>query len=390
MKKCFIILLVILGCSKQEQPNPSNPSTIWKTEFTNDVLAAAIYPPIIYKDLVLVGHFTLTHDPKFIAFDKHTGDKLWEWNDFYNDWETGHFNSYQYENLWIFTTGPRVYAINLDTGETEWKTHAPETGDVRLDGIDKKIFHVRIFGDINQGNRIEQMVMCDIFKGQWKEVFQLEQYNHLQPSINDFVIDVNEKSDTLIWFVDFRYDFSQNNEYHLKVFNLTKDSFVVDEKLADLQIGEMPVIINDNVIFGGENIVCYDRNTYKQKWVNPSIHGDPFTFDNMLFIDEEIGSPVHHLRLNPETGKVIWNTQTSGSSSDLTYRDKRLFFIGGGDGKLHGIEAETGEYFWHFEAPELKQNSNLWFDESISVDKETGRIYTCDFKNIICYSPPNK
>lgn len=391
MKKNILILLIIIGCSPLEQPMPSSPNPIWKTKFIGDIIATSFYPPVIHDDKVIISRFPIPYDSKIMASDKNTGEMLWEWDDFFHDWETGSsFKGYQYENLWIFSTGPRVYAINLDNGETVWKTHAPESGDVRLKGIGRKVFHMQISGDINQANRVNKLFVSDVQKGNWKEVFSLLQTDSLQPSFSyDFLIDVNLKGDTLIWFNDIMHNYSQNISYNLKVFNLRLDSFVVDRELTDLKASQMPVVIGDNIIFGGLQIVCYDRNTYKVKWVNRTIHGDPFAFDGMLFINEETGIPAHHLRLDPDTGDEIWKTQTSGSSSDLVFKENRLFFIGGGDGKLHGLHAETGEYFWHFEAPELKENSNLWFDRSISIDQETGRIYTCDFKNIICYPPPN-
>jgi outer membrane protein assembly factor BamB len=69
----------------------------------------------------------------------------------------------------------------------------------------------------------------------------------------------------------------------------------------------------------------------------------------------------------------------------MQYYNGVIYFNGGGNGLLHALNAQTGEYIWQYSSPDLKHNSGAWFDSAISIDKATGRIYTSNYLNALCF-----
>ena len=85
--------------------------------------------------------------------------------------------------------------------------------------------------------------------------------------------------------------------------------------------------------------------------------------------------------------KKLWKTRSSGTSSPSFYYKEHLYFTGGGDGKLHVIDSESGVYNKKYLAPKYKENTNLFFSRATIVDEKIGRIYTTDYRNVYCIEP---
>jgi outer membrane protein assembly factor BamB len=65
--------------------------------------------------------------------------------------------------------------------------------------------------------------------------------------------------------------------------------------------------------------------------------------------------------LDIHTGKLLWKEQNTGTCSELTYLNGVLYYLGGGDGLLHAVDAQTGKHLWKIPSPDLKINSGAWF-----------------------------
>ena len=65
--------------------------------------------------------------------------------------------------------------------------------------------------------------------------------------------------------------------------------------------------------------------------------------------------------LDLETGRQIWKEESSGSASPISYLNGVLYFMGGGDGRLHAIDANTGKHLWRLRSPDVDKNSGAFF-----------------------------
>ena len=73
----------------------------------------------------------------------------------------------------------------------------------------------------------------------------------------------------------------------------------------------------------------------------------------------------------------------------LRYLNGVVYFGGGGDGKLHAVDAETGEYLWEIESPDLGKNKSAYFGGLCAVvpgvGSEKGKIVVTTGLNAYCY-----
>ena len=65
--------------------------------------------------------------------------------------------------------------------------------------------------------------------------------------------------------------------------------------------------------------------------------------------------------LDPATGRQIWKEKSSGTSSPISYLNGVVYFLGGGDGKLHAIDANTGQHLWRLNSPDKAKDSGAFF-----------------------------
>jgi outer membrane protein assembly factor BamB len=87
--------------------------------------------------------------------------------------------------------------------------------------------------------------------------------------------------------------------------------------------------------------------------------------------------------LDANTGKQLWATKTSDTSSRLFDMNGVIYFTGGGDGLLHAVDAKTGRHIWKKESPDLARNSGAWFFDSVTG--ADGKIYVSSYLSLFCY-----
>ena len=107
---------------------------------------------------------------------------------------------------------------------------------------------------------------------------------------------------------------------------------------------------------------CHDLITGREMWTVNFSEG--FVFSGFTIQEGRIfannGDRFTYC-LNPETGRQIWKEESSGSASPISYLNGVLYFMGGGDGRLHAIDANTGKHLWRLRSPDVDKNSGAWF-----------------------------
>jgi outer membrane protein assembly factor BamB len=154
------------------------------------------------------------------------------------------------------------------------------------------------------------------------------------------------------------------------------------------------VLYQDKVYHSNvDNITCHDIMTGDKKWeTNLPAQGDYFQSSGILVDKDRIyaNSDAGQLFcLNAVNGIINWQIRSSGSSTPLSILNGIIYFVGGGDGKLHAVDAETGAYLWKIDSPDKGKNKWAVFSGMCAVvpgvGLEKGKIVVTTGLNAYCY-----
>ena len=198
----FLLCLVVTGCSKTEQPGNSTPKLVWKAPLLNGS-ESFTFNPVFYKDLVIYSvqyaRLDRSEKPTVVAFKKATGERVWEWKDAQkvSDAFSASWDYYIYQNIFVFSSGPRVYAIDLDTGKSLWNTQSPESGHGSIVGMDRKIYYVQAKFDKTK----QTLCTADISVGIWKPVYKIERDTSIAGAITKMIVNKEGNGKSYLYFI---------------------------------------------------------------------------------------------------------------------------------------------------------------------------------------------
>lgn len=112
----------------------------------------------------------------------------------------------------------------------------------------------------------------------------------------------------------------------------------------------------------GLGLPCFDVMTGEPIWSVPFREG--FGFSGFIIADNKLIAnceDTYTYCLDPLTGRQLWKEKSSGTSTPISYLNGVVYFLGGGDGKLHAIDATTGKHLWRVKSPDEVVNSGAWF-----------------------------
>jgi outer membrane protein assembly factor BamB len=58
--------------------------------------------------------------------------------------------------------------------------------------------------------------------------------------------------------------------------------------------------------------------------------------------------------------------------------------VGGGDGLLHAVDANTGAHLYKFRCPDETVNSDFWWQRNVTVDVSAKRLYVASYGSLFC------
>jgi FOG: WD40-like repeat len=148
------------------------------------------------------------------------------------------------------------------------------------------------------------------------------------------------------------------------------------------------------VLFKGDVILtAYDHlaricpSTGEERWraVMPRdmLSSKPLIAGDALFCALEDGFLY---RLNAENGQVAWKAKLSGTPSRLAACGGHIFAIGGGNGLLYTLEAETGKEIRKMKAPDHDYGKDAFFRRFIALAPTIGRLLVFDGRRLRGYS----
>jgi outer membrane protein assembly factor BamB len=364
--------------------------SIWNTSITDD---GGITPVVISvaisdsEDNILVGGGKGGQTPtrKIIQLNSQNGNKLWEWSDVQNlkldlntkdgiyiDREAYYIN----QNKMYFNYGSSSYCINLGNGVTQWKYKTDLNNFSINAGIDNYFFSSN-FDYFNNGN--EKLYIGSIDPYKKEEELLTPNYTDVDKPNVFWKLGRITQISTFKKNGDILIAFSINNPLaneeannakaitELNLYNLFQKKWVY-QKVAINPNKETTgcaflTYKNDKLYFASANTIhCNDAMTGKEIW--RSNIGTFSLFSSMAIENNKFYAACEDrflYCLDINTGQVLWKEQNTGTCSPISYLNGILYYLGGGDGKLHAVDADTGKHLWKLTSPDVTKNSGAFF-----------------------------
>jgi len=341
----------------------------WKRplHLSTPVSSSGLQYPIYYKGNIVIPITNGGTNRLLAMVNSNSGDILWKWDDRYDmiNEDVSIFYYYQFSNLLTYQNGGRSYCINLDDGSTFWKFRRDSSFDVRI-FTDKDGYYFNNTSDIinDKGYNEAPMFRFDINTGKYTE-FLRANYSGEYIAPNNLVgaiTNINKVpgNDSLYSIVYAEPLPNWNVNSFLGLYNQYSKKWIYERKLMapptqNTSVQTPPQIYNGKLYANcGYRIVCHDVGSGEQLWTRD--FGADFMFSGFIIADNKIiGSCENEMLycLNPEDGNIIWSTKGSGTSSRLAFLNGVVYFVGGGDGKLHAVDVSTGKTVWLLDAKNI-------------------------------------
>jgi outer membrane protein assembly factor BamB len=418
MRNIVFILLVlsfILSCCKNDDDMKdkngivTSKDPLWVTSMTDekDTLANPIFlrSAIIYKQNVVV-RARKSKSHILTMLNCNNGKVEWEWNDWILPPGFG-FGSIPYiKDNKLSWHDYENYQINLENGKTIWKNANKE----HFSGWNQGLGDMCTVGHLDNINAAPEVgggfvtLLSNLngkpyykFKPKYgEEKLPFDQSGWFYQA---FGAPFFKNGDTLI-LVKFQDPSEVRHQFkeYLGLFNLSKKEWIYEKSslksmATGTWIAHPSVIVNDKTYHaGGDFFACHNVMTGEKLWETRTNSGYGFVasgivvHNNKLYGNSDSGQL---LCLDANTGQILWNIRTSGSTNGITIHNGIIYFSGGADGKLYAIDAETGQYYWKLESPDRDKQKWAIFKGACAVVPGEGgkkaKIVASTGLNVYCY-----
>jgi outer membrane protein assembly factor BamB len=383
----FLFLVSLLWACQKEQDvvvDADGVATalprLWKTSISDDGQLAEVIvkAPIIYdgKSGLIGGR--KQNRRTLISLKGLDGTKIWEWNDLLSSQGVSdpfyiYSNGYHLSNYTLFfQSGTNNYCVDIQKGETIWKAQVGLSRFPFCYGIYNLFFYAGIKyngpyedGGLYYGNTAIAGSNQLLIKPAYKQPAKQTQYR--AGYMSGFAPLLSSTGDTLIaiTYLDPVEGPGQFPNSVAALYNFSQRKWVYDRKDVN-QSGNngainYPLLYRNRVYYAGGGIYCYDALTGEPIWSSYTSQG----YSSFLIADGKVFANCldrYTYCLDAETGQQLWKEQsTGGACSAITYLNGVIYFLGGGDGKLHAIDAQTGKHLWRLKSPDEAINSGAFF-----------------------------
>lgn len=387
-----LFLMLCTSCrlfSPSEPTEPQLPSVAWKTKIIDNVLIDYSFPLARWNDIVACMGQAGENKQRLLGLDASTGEVRWMWDDFFaygqpsvlvfsHEW-------HQLGEILLFVSGGKQYCVDICTGKTLWRRYRDYSSRGVICGNGYQYAVVGTTFD-NSGEMYDNIYVGDIrdpeierciYKGTGgraagKPSLHWDANGTLRVIFLEVIRNTGSTDYSYTAYI-VGYDLTSDREiYRTVVYSQTKDVG-----------GAITKVYGDycySVI--GRRMVCTELGTGKIRWFQ-NFPGD-FLFTGFIIVDGTIYANCEDTYLyavDAETGLIKWREKSSGTSSPLFYMDGVLYYVGGGDGKLHAVEAATGKHLWKIDPPE---RNDYGFTRSRPTGFD-GRLYVTSWTTAYCY-----
>ncbi|MFZ1704739.1 MAG: PQQ-binding-like beta-propeller repeat protein [Saprospiraceae bacterium] len=339
MLSLLYLSLFLTSCIKDD-PIINNPIPIqkivqWKFNVNLSEFANELYvDPLLYKEWILIGFITdrqTRNLPTFIAFDKKTGEKVWQY--VYPGKNTDYIRNMKiFQHLLLVKYTDRIICFNLESRQLVWEKiyHPNEKSDFPMEIYGEFLYQGQEYYDNVRDfpfNDSVTLVRYHILSGKLDKLYGVRKkasesdYPLLFPSL--VVQDGNKE---LIIFS--RYYLSLNTHKPVDMFAIDIDSKEVvwkDSAYSPYRSSwNTPPYIFERSVIGASDwsIYSWDAATGKLNWKSElkslnnqagfSFSG-PFVHGNKVYAIENDG---HMFCLDASTGSIIWQNINVGANNN--------------------------------------------------------------------------
>jgi outer membrane protein assembly factor BamB len=345
----YIHVLVASTCKKHDELSTLTPfpgfddptivplDTIWRRMIDSISFDVASITPIINSkgDIIVSNFGTRLNREPIMLFDGKTGEKKWEWQDYFRD-EIGFFNRKHLVDNDILVLGAynATYALDMVTGQTLWRHFMPTGYGSPFIFKDDRGYVYHIFSG-EDGDFSNYIYRTRINQLNWELICTLKDsinlhFSRRMPENISFTY--NTKGEQLMLFT-------------LTLFNTSID--------------------------GNTFLACYNINEKKYEWVrnyyqdyNEWGHTNMHVYNNMIVAYAYLGNHRYLTGINLENGNIEWKQRIERSGVGLfTFNDKVISTLNG-ENPVRCYDSKTGQIIWEQKfTPEILQELNFSFGD---------------------------
>jgi hypothetical protein len=384
--------ILLFGCSKEQPDN--NPKVVWQAHI-NTKTPMGCFKPLLYQNKVIVSVDSPKIAETLLFFDKNTGQFIQKWSDPLDNQKDGieaGYKTYLYKEYLIFGVKNKTYIVNLNDATTKMKkSYTPFYGCMRdITGMGSKIFRVLCNGAYDDASE-DYLTEYDIDTETYRTVLSEKGRNGYQTGMNNPTVNRNSIGDTMLTYANVFYNYVKKDSKPLLIrYNLsrkdTMPTIVLEPTNPWYGVSRNTLLEKEQIyLFVGEKLCCFNVVTgmlvWSKRFSTLFSSVTPIVVNNKLYVTNEDGFLYG---LNANDGTELWKTKVSGTCSDPEYLNGVLYLVGGGDGLLHAIDANTGEHIYKFTCPDEAINSNFWWQRNVTIDPNTRRLYVASYGSLFC------
>jgi outer membrane protein assembly factor BamB len=381
----IIVIFCSFSCSCNIIGSENTPQPQWSVSLSTGKLINGLLQNV-YGNNTLIALGDKNGQSILYGIDISSGKIKFEWSDLFSSREiVFSYNTYLFQKTWLLHNSPNLYAIDIETGKTRWKTTYPMSRDRGITGFSEH-YYMSNYNKAFEGN---------VSTGLEREIFSIEEKSVLGLPTTY----ISGQDTSLVFAVSYAIEDSLRNYFyraHLLLFNLSKKQIVYNimqrEGYANAQTGfltpnGLPVIYKSSVFIAiGKSLQCNDILTGKLLWQNKDFEGD-FSLSGLTSANDKLygcATDDNLYCIDIATGKIVWKTPTGGSSTGLLHLNGIIYLASIGDGKLYAIDANTGAYIWQLRSPDYESsNKQSFFKDNVTTDGKN--IFVSTYLNLYCY-----
>jgi len=389
MKNILIIVCVALlfyQCEKNQPNSNDGINTIWRMELGDSRLTNSMRPIVHENRIIYSKRLDGENKIQISCFNKQTGEFLWNWN-----------NALEFHTLlpssktaiindkFIMAMKGTIYVLNIDDGSTHWIEQIEESGNNDIWRDDHGMAYM-----LNYSNSpIENIVYKIDIENKIATQIYTQKLNGYDDIFMRSLVPFDSNGKSYIAFHKGNYMFSPSvNIDSIVLVNLTDNIIEYTKEanpISDFLVGfNLSTDANQNLYYSGKNMYCRNALTGELKWsktipIRVDAHGYLQVNDKIYLHSNE---PKMYA-FDANNGTLLWTAPSIQTGSLMAHHNGIIYFTAG-DNLIHAIDINTQEYLWEHAAPFRCLNDSWFFEKVVTIDPETGLLYTGDYHHALC------
>ncbi|MDO8367505.1 MAG: PQQ-binding-like beta-propeller repeat protein [Saprospiraceae bacterium] len=415
----LLALAIMLGSCRKEPlptmpPPPPLPASalevLWQHPLspdTSEVFGSAWH---VWQDRVVYTTNFTSPSGQIHCRDAATGELRWKRDDLYTEGWTNR-KIVSIADKTIACMSHRVRCIDNQSGQDVWETDVRQFSSQFVGGIPKiyaageYVYHAHYTGGPPYMDAMA-LVRAHHSLGQWDTLFTVLPDNDWHPHLSSASLWINPLGDSVLMAP---FTMLGNLSVHgpksradLYAFNLRTRQLEWALKDFDANGGDCPiyppVISGDRLYLNcDKTLFCIDLLAGSVLWSRhfPHLSGSTIRYNSLKEYQNNILLVYGHpdkgaMALSKADGSTVWENPEGGFQVDeLTLFEGVLYYTADGTGRLHAIDAATGETIWREHSPNRTSKRDAsFYSQNLCIDPVRRLLYVTDKYFVMCIKLP--